>query len=385
MAHRQFLKETNRSTILNVIKTWGPIARTDIAKQTGLSPAAVTGITGKLIEEGLVVEKQEGDSRGGRRPILLTLNAQGAYVVGIKLAEGHATFALTDLNASVIKRHAFALETHHPEQAAIQLADIVGELVGSMRIDKQRLLGMGIGLPGIIDTANGICRVSPFEGWHDVPFAEMLESRLDFPVYLDNDVNTLTVYEQLYGLGQQFEDFLVVTLGRGVGLGIVTDGQIYRGAGGGAGEYGHTKVEEDGALCDCGSRGCLETRVGDPWLLRHAALNGLRVDTPEALVAAAEDGNAIARDVLARAGHFFGRSLANLINLFNPALIVISGEGVRAGDYLFTSMRHAIQDSVFHPLDGDVEIRIEALTDDSWARGAASLVLGGVFHRPAAS
>lgn len=382
MPPKHFLKATNRSIILNTIKSQGPIARADIARYTGLSPAGVTGITAELIEEELVFEKQEGDSRGGRRPILLALNSEGAYVVGVKLAEGSATFALTDLNAAVLRRHSVELDTRQPERVAAQLAEIVCQLTeaAGMRID--RLLGVGIGLPGIVETATGICRVSPFDGWHQVAFAQLVEDKLGLSVIIDNDVNTLTVYERLYGAGRHVDDFLVITVGRGVGLGIVLDGQIYRGARGGAGEFGHTNVDPQGPLCNCGCRGCLETFVGDAWLLRHSALNGLRVETPDALVQAANAGNTIALSVLRQAGEVFGRSLANVINLLNPALILISGEGVRAGEHLFEPMRQAIRQHTFQPLGEDVDIRIESLHDDSWARGAACLVLDNIFASP---
>ena len=382
MLQKHFLKATNRSIILNTIKSHGPIARADIARYTGLSPAGVTGITAELIAEDLVFEKQEGDSRGGRRPILLALNSEGAYVVGIKLAEGFATFALTDLNAAVLRRHSAVLDTRQPERVATELAVIVRQMTDAagMRID--RLLGVGIGLPGIVEMTTGICRVSPFVGWHEVAFAQQVEDKLGLSVVIDNDVNTLTVYERLYGAGRHVEDFLVITLGRGVGMGIVLDGQVYRGARGGAGEFGHTNVDPHGPLCNCGSRGCLETFVGDAWLLRHSALNGLSVLTPDDLVRAANAGNAVALRVLEQAGAIFGRAIANVINLLNPALIIISGEGVRAGDPLFAPMRQAIQEYAFQPLGEDVDLRIEALHDDSWARGAACLVLVSIFASP---
>jgi N-acetylglucosamine repressor len=382
MAQRQLLKAVNRSSILNVIKTHGPIARTDIARLTKLSPATVTGLTAELIVDGLVYEKQEGDSRGGRRPILLSLDSEGAYVIGIKLTDLNATFALTDLNSHIISRHTTTLTAHAPDKVADMLAENVRSLLASANINSSRLLGVGIGMAGIVDTERGICRMSPFEGWRNVPFAEMLEIRLHYPVYLDNDVNTLTLVERLFGVGQEVRHFLMVTLGRGVGLGIVADGQIYRGATGGAGEFGHIVIDSDGPVCQCGNRGCLETFTGDPWLLRHARLNGLDVNTPEELVALAEKGNRTALDVFSRSGRVLGEALATLINLFNPSLIVISGEGVRAGDFMFNSTRTAIKEHTFGTLGDDVKLLIKPLSDDTWARGAASLVLGGVFHLP---
>lgn len=380
MARRQFLKTINRTSVLNIIKAHGPIARIDIARLARLSPASVTSLTAELIEDGLIFEKQPGDSRGGRRPILLALNATGAYVVGIKLAEENATLVLTDLNAHTLARHPQNLASRDPAEVSDRLAESVHVLLDSAHVDRSRLLGVGIGLAGIIDAKHGICRVSPYNGWRDVPFAELLEKRLDYPVYLDNDVNTLTLMERLYGVGQQVDDFLVITVGRGVGMGIVVNGQVYRGNRGGGGELGHTVVDPDGPLCTCGNRGCLETFVAEPWLLQRARFDGLDVTSPEALVTAAGAGEAAAVNVLARAGEILGRATANLVNLFAPSMIILSGEGVRAGDWLFGPMRHTMMRHIFSPLAEDLDIRVEPLGDDAWARGAASLVLREIFH-----
>jgi predicted NBD/HSP70 family sugar kinase len=382
MAKRQFLKAVNRSSILNAIKAHGAIARADIARLTGLSPATVTFQTAELIEDGLVIEKQEGDSRGGRPPILLALASDGIFVMGIKLAEEHATFALTDLNSDIIEYRTISLGSRDLDRVADALAAGVRDTLRPAGLPLSHILGVGIGMPGMIDSAAGICRMSPFHDWRDVPIADLVTERLDCPVYLDNDVNTLTLVERLYGPGQHVDDFLVVTIGRGVGLGIVMGGQVYRGAHGGGGEFGHTIVDPDGFVCGCGRRGCVETFVADPWLVRHANDAGLTVETPEQLTAAALDGNAEARAIFSHAGEVLGLGLANLINIFDPSLIIVSGEGVQAGDYIFPAMHDAIHRHAFDHLAEHVTIRIEALTDETWARGAASLVLGRIFTTP---
>jgi N-acetylglucosamine repressor len=382
MARRQFLKAINRASILNVIRSHGPIARTDIAEITGLSPATVTGLTAELIDDGLILIKQEGDSRGGRRPILLALHSQGAYVIGIKLAEEHATLALTDLNAEIVTKHTVQLAERDPYHISRLLAETAQTLLDTAQINRTRLLGVGVGLAGIIDSRTGICRISPHNGWREVPFGKLLEDELDCIVYIDNNVNTLTRVEQLYGLGQPVRDFLVITIGRGVGMGIVVNGHVYRGTRGGGGEFGHMVIDPDGFVCGCGNRGCLETFVAEPWLLHRARLRGLDVPSPDDLITAAKAGDVVALDVFTQAGRILGQAIANVVNLLNPALIIISGEGVRAGDFIFNPMHEAVQQHMFGQLAEDVEIRIEPLSDDTWARGAASLVLGKIFSVP---
>lgn len=382
MARRHLLRAINRAAILNTIKAHGAIARTDIAAQTDLSPATVTTLTAELIEDGLIFEKQEGTSRGGRRPILLALEPNGAKVVGIKLAEDDATLALTDLNAEVLHHITIPLLERDPKSVSTQLVEGVYTLLDTAGVLRQHLLGVGVGVSGVVDSKAGICLTSPHNGWRDVPFANLLESQLHCMVYLDNNVNTLTLVEQIYGAGQQIMDFLVITIGRGVGMGIVANGQIVRGTTGGAGEFGHTVIDPGGFACNCGNRGCLETFVADTWLVRRAQLQGLAINDPETLTTEAENGNTLAQDVFAEAGAVLGCAIANLVNLFNPSLIIVSGEGVRSGDLLFTPMRNAMQQHMFGQLAAAVSICIEPLTDTTWARGAASLVLEKLFSVP---
>ena len=379
MAHRALLKAINRSIILNVVKKRGEIARADIARLTGLSPATVTLQTAELIEDGLIYEKQEGDSRGGRPPILLALTTTAIYVVGVKLTEVHIVLALTDLNADIVAQNTVQLHSTDPVAVADQLVGSVTELLAGAGVSQKHLLGVGVGTAGIIEAANGIVRMSPHTHWRDVPFAELVADRLGCPVYLDNNVNTLTLLERLYGLGQHVDNFLVITVGLGIGMGMVCNGQLYRGATGSGGEFGHTVVDPDGLRCTCGNQGCLETFVADPWLVYRAKQAKLDVSTPQDVVDAAEAGDETALRILRHAGLVLGQSVANLVNLFNPAMIIISGEGVRAGDFLFEPMRTAVRRHTFWKLDQEVDFRVEPLRDESWARGAASLVLNKVF------
>ncbi|MCL4560845.1 MAG: ROK family protein, partial [Chloroflexi bacterium] len=238
-----------------------------------------------------------------------------------------------------------------------------------------------------VDSSSGVLRLSPFFGWRNVPIRNLLQSRLRVPIYVDNDVNTLTLSEKLFGAGQNVNNFLTVTLGRGVGMGIVVHGELYRGKGG-AGELGHTVVDPDGPLCDCGHYGCLETYISDKGLMRAAAeLQALgelpaSIETMDQLIAAAQAGNPAAQGIFVRAGRLLGVQIANLINLYDPDLVVISGEGVRSREWFYGPLRDRHESHVIPGVSGDTEIRIDAWGDDAWARGAASLVLGELFKSP---
>ncbi len=386
--NRELIRAINRSHVLNAIKAYGPIGRADIARRTGLSPATVTSLSAKLISQNLVFEKSAGDSSGGRPPILLVINPKGGYVVGIKLTETNAVCALTDLEATVIAKASMPLSGHNPIRVVEDLAHMVTTFIREQKISKKQLLGVGVGLAGIVDANEGILRQSPIYGWDNVPLRQMLQSKLNVPIYIENDVNTLTLTERWFGPGQGVDNFLTVTVGRGVGLGIVVNGQFYRGQNGGAGELGHTTIDPKGPLCACGKHGCLEAYVGDPGLIRTANEEyerghlSVKVETIEELLQLAQSGDSSAIKIFKKAGSILGIAIANLINLFNPKKIIISGEGTREGDYLFISMKESIQQNTMPGLFDPKIVEIIPWGDDVWARGAAGLVLRELFESP---
>jgi glucokinase-like ROK family protein len=373
---------------LNTIKTYGAIPRAEIARLTGLSPATVSGIATELIQENLVFEKETGDSSGGRRPIMLAINPHGGCVVGIKVMEDHALGALTDPEATLLGKQSYILTDTSPEYVAQSLSELVSELLSKSDNPTPNLMGVGVGLAGIVDSGQGLVRQSPFFGWNDVPLRELVQNKVNVPVYVDNDVNTLAFAEKWFGAGRGIHDFLVVTFGRGIGLGIVVNGQFHHGAHGSAGEIGHTVVQPGGELCACGKRGCLEMYASEPAMLRQAAeayqqgkLSSIP-KTPEEMIALANQGEKAVQEIFSQAGQLLGQSIANLINIFNPERILINGEGVRAGNWLFNPMLAAIDEHTMPSLRKDVSIFIEPLGDDAWARGAASLVLHELFESP---
>ncbi len=381
--NRDLIRSINRSILLNVIKTEGEVSRVALAHITGLSAATVTTITGQLILEDLVFEKATGDSTGGRPPIMLALNPRGGFVIGIKLMEGKAVGAITDLNASILAKDAIELPDTHVNTSVETLVTLVNRLVQQGGIKKKQLMGVGIGLAGVVDFAQGIVKQNPIFGWKNVNLRELLESRMRVPVYIDNDVNTLTLSEKWLEPGKPEDDFIVITLGRGIGMGIVINGQIYRGKGGGAGELGHIMVDPNGPRCDCGRQGCLETLLSDRALVAEAQQEvSSDVHDLDDLIARMKAGDQKAAMLFTRAGKLLGHQIANLVNLFDPKLIIISGEGIRMGDVFFSAVRSTFNEGVMPGLAEDTEIRVNSWGDDIWALGAASLVIAEIFISP---
>lgn len=374
----------NRSLVFQLIRQEGPISRAAIARATGLTQVTAGTITTELMSHGLVDEGAQARSTGGRPATLVHLIPQSYFAVGVKVMETHLVGAVTDLEGGVVAEADLPITDTEPGSVVTAISRMVHLLVAEAGTTRSKVLGVGIGLAGVVDGRDGVCRYSPFLGWHDVPIAELASRALGLPVLVENDVNTLALAERWFGVGHDVSDFVLVTLGRGVGLGIVADGRLYRGARGGAGELGHTVVDGSDRPCACGNIGCLEATVSEPALtLAARTLLGStnRPADPEELYGLIPETPSL-RPLFKVAGKMLGRALANLVNLFAPALVILSGEGIRAGDVLLDPLREELDARVFEGLRGTYRLVVEPLPDAAWARGAASLVLGELFELP---
>ncbi len=375
---KHLIREINQASVLNTIRARGPISRTEIAAVTDLSLPTISGITAELIYDGLIYERAAGTSTGGRRPILLAFNGDAGYVVGIKLTEHAVIAALTNLEATIVTQHQAPLRS----QAALEVIEVIAAVVEvlSRRAAGKPLFGVGLGMGGAIDAQRGLVRYATYLGWRDLPLQRLLEQQLDLPVVIDNDVNALTAAEQWFGAGRGVDTFIVISLGRGIGMGMVLDGQLYRGTSGGAGEFGHITVDPRGPRCACGKRGCLEALISEPVLLQRIAEQvGTIVDAATAVGLAQQDTSTV-RAIFTDAGQTLGIALANVVNIFNPALVIVGGEGTRAGRLLLDPLEAALREHCFFSLCDDLQLIMEPWGDEAWARGAASLLLNDLFR-----
>ena len=370
-------RDLNRTAILRLIGASGRIARASIAQRLGLSPATVTSITRELMESGLVRVADRAPSAGGRPALLLELVGSAAVAFGVKVAPDHLVGVIVDLDGVVQERYEQGIDVG----AKGALDGVAVVLRGWLDAVQRRvpLLGLGLGVPGVVDQERGTV-TAPLIGWDALPLRDRLQTELRIPVLVDNDVNTLAVSERLYGRGRGAESFVTVTLGRGIGLGIVTGGDIYHGAGGGAGEFGHVTVDPDGPQCNCGKRGCLEAFVADPALVAQARRVGVigRNGTIDTLRRRAAGGDAGALEIFARAGDLLGRQVASLVNILCPQLVLISGEGTQGWTYFAESFDVSLRANLVPPFRG-VTVEVDPWDDAKWAIGAAALVLRATF------
>ena len=364
------------SAILGLLGTRGPTSRADVARALDVSPATVTQLTRDLIARGLVMELEHAPSQGGRPGRLLGLVRSAGGVLGAKVTADHVAIVDVDLDGTVRS------STSHPfNPSAPDALDALGHILGSAVDDHSgHLLGIGVGIPGSVDSqASGVVE-APTLGWSDAHVGAVLRAALGVPVLVENDVNTLAVAERLYGTGREHGSYLVVTIGRGIGCGIVIDGAVYRGASGGAGEIGHVPMSLDGPLCGCGSRGCLEAHIGEDALL-HAALERGVVGprgTSAGLRQAADRGDAIALEIYREAGALLGRALAGIVHTVDPEVIVLLGEGIDAWQHWEPGFEPSFRGHLM-PARRGIPFVIEPWAEDKWALGAAALVLATPF------
>ncbi len=383
-----------RQQIFERVRAAGAISRAQVAKELGVSPASVTTLTSDLIDAGLLCEvavpRDPVDPGRGRPPVALGVRAEAFAVCGVKLSDReHSAVVLDYAGNELASESRAATGTETPATMVEILAGLVDAVAARAGLARADLAAVGIGVPGFVDGGAGRVHWSPILTERDVAFGAAAEARLGVPVTLDNDANLVALAELWFGVGRDMADFAVVTIEHGVGMGLVLNHRLYRGARGLGMELGHIKVQLDGALCRCGQRGCLEAYVADYALAREAAVALGRIGEPvlpvpqllETLHARAKAGDAAARSIFHRAGRFLAVGLANVVNLFDPALVILSGERMRY-DYLYAEDTLAeMERLVLNSGRSAPKIQVHAWGDLLWGYGAAALALAAVTER----
>lgn len=368
-----------RLRVLNCIRDAGEASRTNIAAALRLSPATVTFVTSGLMS-GDLIEEVTGDApeggRRGRPRVSLRLKRGGYHVAGIKVTRESLSILVLDFDGSELAQSTVPLASPcmEPQELVEAIRDGVEATCRDLDGGTGSLAGISIGLAGQVDPDTRFVHWSSSLLHRNADLGPLLDAHLPCPAFVENDANLVAKAEQLFGEARGLNNFLVVTIEHGVGLGIVLDGALYRGERGCGAEFGHTKVELDGPPCQCGQKGCLEAFVGSYALLNAASpcLNGA-AKTVQSIVDSAKGGNQKAQAILDRAGQYFGMGLSNLINLFDPERIILAGAPAHF-EYLHTDKVLDRVRSGVVKVDAPLpDIRVHQWGDLMWARGAAAM------------
>ncbi|MER6980251.1 ROK family transcriptional regulator, partial [Streptomyces carpinensis] len=305
-----------QTEILALLGAAGPLSRAEIAQLLRVGAATVTDHTRRLIGEGFIRELKPHVSSGKGRPrVPLQLVPTAAHVLGLRVAIDHLAGVVVGLDGQITDE--FRLPLRVAESPVPLLTQVLREEIEARR-NTTPIRGVGIAVPGMVDPMTGVVRLSAIMDWHDLPLAAELGRALPVPILVDNDLRSSTTAELLFGMGRDHDDFLVLGIGDGLGMGVVLERRVQRGADGLSGEFGHMPVDRNGPRCNCGNRGCLQSLVGQTALLERARRAGVELgpgDGLSELVDAAERGERAVLAVLDEAGELLGRSVAGVVNV----------------------------------------------------------------------
>ncbi|MBV8414616.1 MAG: ROK family protein [Verrucomicrobia bacterium] len=386
------IRNINRFDVLHTIRLRdNQVSRSELSDLTGLSQATISSIVGHLIEEGALIEDDAyglGTRGRGRPLVMLRLNPDYTHVVGVKIATHQIVFSVTDFVGNVSASDNIPVEPRKLTPAQLVAFIVRGVRACLKKANKsiEDVSGIGVGLPGFVDSHRGLAYWSPVFESSNVNFRELLQTKFEIPVFVENDANLVTLAEHWFGMAKGLENAVVVTIEHGTGSGLIFNGKLYRGAQGLAAEFGHTKLVFDGPLCQCGERGCMETHTAAFAIIHEAAKAGFRVPKRpldynersrliQVIISKAEAGDKSMRRIFEQMGRYLGLGIANLVNLLNPQRVVICQGAVRCAHLFEDSLREVAERMVIPPLKRNLEIVIHHWGDEVWARGAASLVL----------
>ncbi|MFI1313997.1 ROK family protein [Streptomyces albidoflavus] len=336
------LHRANLERVVRAVRLSGSLTQAEIARTTGLSAATVSNIVRELKESGTV--EVTPTSAGGRRARSVSLSGDAGIVIGVDFGHTHLRVAVGNLAHQILAEEAEPLDVDASAEQGFDRAELlVGRLLDATGVDRAKVAGVGLGVPGPIDVASGMLgSTSILPGWSGTQPALALGERIGVPVAVDNDANLGALGELVWGSGRGVRDLAYIKVAGGVGAGLVIDGQIYRGPGGTAGEIGHITLDESGPVCRCGNRGCLETFTAARYvlpLLEPTHGTGL---TMEKVVALAKEGDPGCRRVVADVGRYIGSGVASLCNLLNPSRVVLGGDLAEAGELVLGPIRTSV-------------------------------------------
>jgi glucokinase-like ROK family protein len=399
-----WVRERNLAILLSYLWEAGrPVSRTYLVEVSGLNKSTVGSLLTQLQSWGFVKESGRSDPRPGRPGVLIDLNPDAGRLIGVEIGVGFISVVVTDLKAQAIWRQKVETDS----QVALTQTQILeqAERLVYQAIEATAhagyLFGIGVGVPALIDHTTGILLFAPNLKWSNVPLRDQWQERFGVPVMVENDANASALGEQMLGVAKQVDNFVYLSAGVGLGGGVIIGGKLYDGVGGFAGEVGHMTLEPDGPLCNCGNRGCWETLVGPvaivqrvrqaaaqgraPALLALGEVNGnANAIRLEHVLHAAAQGEPAVLDALDKVGRYLGIGIANLVNTFNPSLVVLGGALSLAGPYILPRAQQEVDARALAVVRQGVQVTLSAFRFDACVIGGVTLILREILSNPTA-
>lgn len=395
-ADQESIRKVNTSIVLNVLRLYAPVSRAELAAKTKLNRSTVSNIVNALIDDGLVLESETMESKIGRPGIALALKPEAGAVVGVEIGVGFISVILTDFVANVLWRKWIEIS---PSKAQIEIISEAEKLIDqalSVADEKSlRLLGIGLGVPGLVNALKGELLFAPNLGWENVPLRLMWNQRFHLPLYVENEANLAALGEYYFGVGREINNLIYLSSGVGLGGGLIINGKLFKGGYGLAGEIGHIQRDPQGERCGCGRRGCWETQVGpravlqrvrrsieaDPGNLLNKYVNGdLANLTFNQVVDCALQGDQICRSALEEVGKNLGTGIADLANIFNPQMVVIGGAFSYGREILLPVLEETLSTETLPAVRKDLRVIFSEHGADACVLGAIAVVLDDILR-----
>ncbi len=390
------VRKVNKSLILNTLRLHMPVSRAQVANITGLTRGTVSNIVNVLIEDGLVFEDKLQDSKIGRPSILLRLRPDGGAVVGVEIGVNFISVLLTNFVAETLWEIRVQTSLSQSQTEIINQAEkYIDQALSIAKENKLRPLGVGVGLPGLVNARQGNLIIAPNLHWKNVPLRLIWNQRFHLPIYIENEANLAALGEYYFGVARNVDNFIYLTSDIGLGGGIVIDGRLFRGGNGYGGEIGHIQRNPQGEQCGCGRIGCWETQVGPRAVLRRvrnefqthhdqvlldACSGNLENLTFEIVVKFALNGDLICRHAIEEVAINLGEGIADLVNIFNPDLIVIGGAFIQGKDILHSIIEKTIFSNALQPSTDNLRIAFSERNTEACALGAVAVVLDDILR-----
>ncbi|ASN04284.1 ROK family transcriptional regulator [Virgibacillus necropolis] len=369
------VKQINKSIVFGLIESKGPMSRAQISKNTGLNKATVSTMVSELINDSFVYEIEAGQSSGGRKPVMLYFNNHTGYSIGIDLGVNYILGVLTDLSGNIIEETTRDLNGIEFDYVIENLISLVEALIEKAPQSTYGIIGIGVGVPGNVDKEDKIL-FAPNLKWKQVDLKQVIENKFNIPTKIENEANAGSHGERLYGAGKNISNIIYISIGIGIGTGIIINNDLYTGSSGISGEMGHFTIEANGRKCSCGNRGCWELYASESALLRAAEKHDLskkehKIDL-DYLINEAQIGNTEVLQLLNTLGENIGIGLTNIVNTFNPEVVVIGNRIAQFETWIANPIDHVLEERLSTYHKDSTEIRFSKLGKRSCAIGASS-------------
>ena len=390
----KLIQELNRSIILKTIQNHGPISRSAIAKKNKISSTTVTTAVRELMQQGLVYEDGTGKSSGGRRPIFIRFSSDSRFIIAVAITNSSIKIAETNLEAKVRKQKVYPVHNLTGKLFIDYLLKSINQFL-EVYSDLTKCVGISITCPGIIDANKALIYENTKLKLKNIPLKEIVEKQFKLKIWLENDTNAIVLAEKRFGAYRKFKNLIYITIGDGVGAGIVVNGHIFCGRNGGTGEFGHTSIDRNGILCDCGNRGCLENYVNWPaiyskvlssaaqgkrTMMLELAKGDINQITPSIFRSALEKNDQLAKEIMIDTAAYLSTGIVNLVNLLNPDIIIFGGKVAYDNHFLINQVKKLVFKQALNILTDKLEICSNSLGKDFRIIASAAIPLQEIFH-----